>query len=67
MFKLFFKHVCSLSQHTEIEEPSLPRKRRAPAWFEIGEGACYHDSDVEDHYRRQGMFPNYIWAMSALI
>ena len=30
----------------------MPRKRRAPAWFEIGEGTCYFSPDIDKHYRR---------------
>ena len=52
MFKLFFQHVHKLCEQTGTEEPSLPRKRRAPARFEVGEGTCYFSSDVDEHYRR---------------
>ena len=52
MFKLFFQHVHKLCEQTGTEEPSLPRKRRAPARFEVGEGTCYFSSDIDEHYRR---------------
>ena len=50
--ELFYKHVQCLRVHTHIEEPSLPRKRRAPSRFKVGEGDGYHSPTVEDHYRK---------------
>lgn len=38
MFELFFKHVECLRERTDTEEPSLPRKRKAPKHIEVGEG-----------------------------
>ena len=33
--------------------PKLPRKRKGPSRFEVGEGKeSYNDSSIEDHYRR---------------
>ena len=52
-FVLFFKLVKQLSVRTDTAEPSLPRKRKAPKRFEVGEGDGYHSSTVEEHYRRQ--------------
>ncbi len=52
MFKLFFLHVDNLCERTNTEEPFLPRKRRTPVHFEVGEGDCHYSPTVEDHYRR---------------
>ena len=51
MSELFYKHVQCLCVHTHTEEASLPRKRKAPSMFEVGEGDGYHSPTVEDHYR----------------
>ncbi len=51
MFQLFWKHTELLREHTGIDEPILPRKRRAPSRYEIGDGEGFHLSLVEDHYR----------------
>ena len=40
-FSLFYEHVEGLRQHTDTEEPVLPRKGRAPSRYEIGEGEVY--------------------------
>ena len=52
MFELFFKHVECLRERTDTEEPSLPRKRKAPKHIEVGEGDGYHSPTIEDHYRQ---------------
>ena len=52
MFELFFKHVEYLRERTDTEEPSLPRKRKAPKHIEVGEGDGYHSPTIEDHYRQ---------------
>ena len=50
-FGLFFKLVECVRKSTDTEEPSLPRKRKAPRRFEIGDGEGYHSLTVEEHYR----------------
>ena len=50
MFTLFFKYVDHVRENTHTDEPSLPRKRKVPKWFE-GQDDGYHSSTVEDHYR----------------
>ncbi len=52
-FKLFFEVVERLREHTNTEEPTLPRKRKAPMRLEVGEGEHYHSPTVQDHYRQQ--------------
>lgn len=52
-FELFFERMELFRVHTAVEEPTLPRKRKAPKRFESGDGDGYHSSTVEEHYRRQ--------------
>ena len=51
MFKLFLEHVECIRKQTGTNEASLPRKRMAPQYLEVGEGVSYHPLSVEDHYR----------------
>ena len=51
MFDLFFEHIESSRKRTDTEEPTLPRKRRVPSRYELGEGEGYHSPTVKDHYR----------------
>ena len=51
-FELFFQMVEHLRNQTETAEPSLPRRRKAPKRYEVGEAEGYHSPTVEDHYRR---------------
>ena len=51
VFDLFSQHADSL-HHTVTEEPSLPRKRKAPRQFEVGEGEVYHSQTVEEYSRK---------------
>ena len=42
-----------LCQEAGAQEPSLPRKRKTPRKFVIGDAEAYHSSTVElQHYRR---------------
>ncbi len=50
-FKLFYALVDTNRQNTGVDEPALPRKRRAPRQFEVGSSDGFHSSSVEDHYR----------------
>lgn len=50
-FKLLLQYLETLRVHTDTEMPSLPRQKRAPQRLEIGEGAGYHSSSVEEFYR----------------
>ena len=51
-FELFYQTVEHLRDQTETAEPSLPRRRKAPKRYEVGEAEGYHSPTVEDHYRR---------------
>ena len=50
-FQLFFAKVVSYQKKFEVEDPCLPRKRRAPARIEVGSSAGHFHTTVEDHYR----------------
>ncbi len=52
-FDLFFQLVESLRCRTNTEEPLLPRKRKAPTRFEVGDGDHYHSPTVQEYYSRQ--------------
>ena len=51
MFDLFYEHVENLRERTDTEEPTLPRKRRVPSRFEVGQGEGYHSPTAKDYYR----------------
>lgn len=44
--------VGRLCDETETAGPSLPRKRKAPKRYEVGEAEGYHSPTVEEQYRR---------------
>ena len=50
-FKLFFGLVERVHENTGTDKPILPRKRKAPSRFEIGQGEGYHAQNIEDYYR----------------
>ena len=52
-FDLFWKSVLLKSRNLDISEPELPRKRKVPRRFEVGEGESHFPVTVEEqHYRR---------------
>ncbi len=52
-FKLFFEHLQKLQSCKGTEEPYIPRRKRAPKRFEIGDGIGYHADSVEEFYKNQ--------------
>eukprot|EP00117_Sycon_ciliatum_P045417 scpid51443/ scgid32647/ Zinc finger MYM-type protein 1 len=50
-FQLFFGRVEVDRKSTGTDEPALPRKRKAPARFEIGTGVGHHHENPEDQFR----------------
>ena len=52
-FKQFFATVEVSRKNLDVDTPSLPRKRKAPARFEVGSGAGNHVGSVEDLYRQK--------------
>ena len=52
-FKAFYETVLLKKQpHTDISEPKLSRKRKAPARFEVGSGKHFYPQTAENHYRQ---------------
>ena len=51
-FDLFWKLVLLKSRNLDISEPDLPRKRKMPRRFEVGEGETHFPVTVEEHYCR---------------
>ena len=43
----------TLQQEKEVNKPVLPRKRKAPARFEVGSSAVYFPDTPKEHYRQQ--------------
>ena len=52
-FNLFWQNLVALQQERGINEPVLPRKRRAPIRLEAGSSAGHYPDSPEEHYRRQ--------------
>ena len=50
-FTLFWTRATTLAEQASVDEPVLPRKRRAPIRYEDGDGTCYIEPDVETRYR----------------
>ena len=51
-FGLFFSEDGALSTRGWCTETSLPRKRKTPRRFEVGNAEAYRSSSIEQHYRR---------------
>ena len=51
MFKLFWERSVKQADELNIEEPVLPRKRRAPHHLEVGTSAGIVPATPEDKYR----------------
>ena len=50
-FELLYGNILlKAKQHPSIEEPSLPRKRRAPTRYETGSSEPTYPSTAQDHY-----------------
>uniref|UniRef100_H3B5T8 TTF-type domain-containing protein n=1 Tax=Latimeria chalumnae TaxID=7897 RepID=H3B5T8_LATCH len=50
-FKKFGIQVQEMASNQDVDEPQLPRKRKAPSRLEDGTSAAF-PSSVEDHYRK---------------
>ena len=50
-FDLFWQFVIQIQEKYDINAPELPRKRKAPARFEIGSSHVEHSCTVQDVYR----------------
>ena len=52
-FDAFIRLVNCFHEQMGTSDPTLPRKRKAPSRFEVGEGEkSYNDISIKDHYRR---------------
>ena len=52
MFDLFWQKIVLQANELEIEEPTLPRRRKVPRRYEVGTGTADHTpSSPKDHYR----------------
>jgi hypothetical protein len=51
-FTSFFELVNHFRKQTGTDILVLPRKRKAPQWYEIGSEEGYHSPNVEVHYRQ---------------
>ena len=51
-FNAFFTLCNCFREHSNVNLPVLPRKRKAPRRYEIGTEDGSHSATVEDHYRQ---------------
>ena len=51
-FNAFFTLCNCFREHSNVNLPVLPRKRKAPKRYEIGTEDGSHSATVEDHYRQ---------------
>ena len=51
-FDLFWQYLERRCSEVNVSTPTLPRRKRPPRRFEIGEAAPEHPDTVQDHYRR---------------
>ena len=51
-FSLFWQKVTTLASENLVDEPVLPRQRRAPRWFEEGSALPEFHTNPEDMYRQ---------------
>lgn len=61
-FEKFWEEVMAKQEQFGVNEPQLPRKRRAPARLEDGQAAPHFPQSVEDHYR-----PIYFQAIDSIV
>ena len=52
-FEQFWHSVINKAEEVDIEEPVLPRRRKTPSRFDIGECSSHHHESVKDYYRPQ--------------
>ena len=52
-FNLFWQRILQRKSNMEgIGDPELPRKRKAPARFEVGSGPHHFPSTAKEHFRQ---------------
>ena len=52
-FDLFWEKVKRLQREYSVDEPRLPRKRKAPRHLEVGCGESFHPSTAKEFYSQQ--------------
>ena len=61
-FAIFWREVMKKQSELDVDEPALPRRRRAPARFEVETSDSHFSATFEDHYR-----PQYFEAIDLLL
>ena len=51
-FNLFWETVEKKRVNLDVEEPSLPRRRKVPRRYELGQGEPEYPPTAKDHYRQ---------------
>ena len=51
-FDMFWEYIELRRSLVDVSSPTLPRRRKTPRRFEIGEATPEHPSSVQDHYQR---------------
>ena len=49
-FDEFWQKVCDKVNEVDVNEPALPRRRKVPRRYEIGDGDGDHPSTPKQHY-----------------
>ena len=52
-FDYFWTKVKSFAKEHDIDDPQLPRRRKAPIRYFFGKAPAEHPESVEDDYRRK--------------
>ena len=52
-FAIFWQEVMKKQSELDVDEPTLPRRRKAPSRFEVAAGESHYPSSIEDHCRVQ--------------
>ena len=56
-FALFWMEVLKKQSEFDVDDPTLPRRRKAPSRFERGTGESHYPSSIEDHYKFNSLRP----------
>ena len=52
-FAIFWQEVMKKQSELDVDEPTLPKRPKAPSRFKVGTGESHYPSSFEDHYRVQ--------------
>ena len=50
-FSGFWKELMEKHEEINVSDPTLPRRRKVPSRYEVGEGTGHFPTSVDDHYR----------------